>query len=197
MVMQVDRVINELFTGEFFAPGVEKLRPYLEAFSPHIKKLCIVAGTNGKGETVAALTQTLQSQGISVASWSSPHLQTVRERVLLNGEMFSEKLWLEQIEQLKGDVDKLSYYEFLFILFWRLIESSDSWPEVIILEVGLGGRLDAVNYFDADLVLIPSISRDHQEYLGQSYREILAEKLAVTRQSSHLITAFQVAISDL
>ncbi len=84
---------------------------------------------------------------------------------------------------------KLSYYEFLFAVFIHIAVLKN--PQYLILEVGLGGRLDAVNSLDTDICAITSISRDHQEYLGNSFKSILNEKFLISRRDKPLITAFK------
>jgi len=183
---------------EKFNPGFSRLDYYLSDIPQKIKlrniKIVTVAGTNGKGEVCHRLGQHLKDQNISFSLWTSPHILSIRERFVTNGEEISYlDLW-QRIESLHLSMEEsgieLSFYEFLFVvfMFWALEQNSS----VLILEVGLGGKLDGVNYFDADVVGLPSISRDHQEILGNSYQKILAEKLGVLREGSTLISTLEL-----
>lgn len=169
--------------------GLERLDQYFERFKDKFKsvKIITVAGTNGKGETCFALESLLITNGYKTALWSSPHITSITERFRFCGVQIGEQQLIEHFKKL-GNL-ALSYYEFLFLAFCDLCSVKKI--DVIILEVGLGGRLDAVNYFDADLSCITSISRDHQAILGNSYKKILNEKIGISRTSRPLVTCFQ------
>lgn len=174
---------------EQFKPGLDRIRSALKDLFPKFKqtKIVTIAGTNGKGETTLRLSQHLKNQNHFV--WTSPHIERITERFRnQHGEINIDdlkKIILECHEKVLAHKYELSFYEFLFLVFCTW--ASESAPEILLLEVGLGGRLDAVNVFDADLVLLPSISRDHQEILGRRYDQILNEKLGVLRPGSTLI----------
>lgn len=182
----------ENYGQEKFAPDPElkRIRSALSSLIPELNKCRIVtiAGTNGKGETTLRLSQYLKES--SHCCWISPHISRITERFRdEKGEIDSgllEKLILECHENVQASALKLSYYEFLFLVFCTW--ASRKKPEFLLLEVGLGGRLDAVNVFDAELILLPSISRDHQEYLGNRYELILREKLALLRRKTFFIS---------
>ena len=164
----------------------EALREILRAFKN--TKIVIVAGTNGKGETTLRLSELLKDH--THFTWTSPHIERITERFRNEkGEIDHTEL-TELIQSCHETVVKnkfeLSFYEFLFFVFCTWAAKNP--PEFLLLEVGLGGKLDAVNVFDADLVLLPSISRDHQEILGRRYDEILKEKLGTLRPKSTLIS---------
>lgn len=147
----------------------------------------IVAGTNGKGTTSALLSALLQAQGLKVGVYSSPHLQRYNERVQINGEQITDAELVasfERVEQARGDTG-LTYFEFgtLSALEFFARQSLD----VCILEVGLGGRLDAVNVADADACVVTSIGLDHQAWLGNSVDDIAYEKCAIARSGRPLI----------
>lgn len=174
---------------EQFKPGLDRIRSALKDLIPKFKntKIVTIAGTNGKGETTLRLSNHLKNQKHFV--WTSPHIERITERFRSqDGEINLDqlnKLILECHEKVVTKKYELSFYEFLFFVFCTW--ASEIEPEVLLLEVGLGGRLDAVNVFDADLVLLPSISRDHQEILGRRYDQILNEKLGVLRSGATLI----------
>ncbi len=172
-------------------PGFDRLRPI---FSPLISKLknlkiITIAGTNGKGETAYRLESLLIKKNLRVALWTSPHLVSVVERMRFSGVEVQLEKCLKTFEDCNLKTAGLSYYEFLFYVFLTLaIEES---PDVLVLEVGLGGRLDAVNLFDADISVITSIGRDHQAILGNTLSKILVEKLGVTRPNKICISGLE------
>ena len=170
-------------------PGLDRIKLTLKDIFPELNKLriVIIAGTNGKGETTLRLSELLKSH--QYCTWTSPHIIRLTERFRNEeGEIDQEvleKLILECHQKVEEHQYKLSYYEFLFFVFCTWAERQS--PEFLLLEVGLGGRLDAVNVFDAEMVLLPSISRDHQEILGRRYDQILKEKLGTLRPTTSLI----------
>jgi dihydrofolate synthase/folylpolyglutamate synthase len=179
-------------------PGLDRLKDFNKTQLTQIQllkpKIVTIAGTNGKGETALCLYKLLCLEKVNVHLWTSPHISHITERFRNKDDEIKETLlWqiiseTHQEQTIKGI--KLSYYEFLFSVFlrWILLEKS----EFLVLEVGLGGRLDGVNILDAKTVLLPSISRDHQEYLGSRYDQILKEKLGVLRPQAELITSFKL-----
>lgn len=170
---------------EQFNPGLDRMKSALKDLLLQFKntKIIIIAGTNGKGETTLRLSEKMKHHRHYV--WTSPHIERITERFRdENGEIQEEKL-KSLILHCHDQKHPLSYYEFLFFVFCTW--ASEDPPEFLLLEVGLGGRLDAVNVFDAELILLPSISRDHQEILGNRYDLILKEKLGTLRKDSTLI----------
>ncbi|MBT3205676.1 MAG: bifunctional folylpolyglutamate synthase/dihydrofolate synthase [Gammaproteobacteria bacterium] len=143
-----------------------------------------VAGTNGKGSTVAYYETWLQNSGYKVASYTSPHLIKYNERIKLNLESVSDDdlcSAFSVIDEARGDV-ALTYFEFGTLAALYLI--SQFKPDVAILEVGLGGRLDAVNIIDADLAHITPIGLDHQDWLGDTVESIAYEKAGILRDEA-------------
>tara|TARA_R110000868_G_scaffold410505_4_gene698880 strand:+ start:125108 stop:126352 length:1245 start_codon:yes stop_codon:yes gene_type:complete len=142
-----------------------------------------VAGTNGKGSSVAMLTSIYQAAGYHTATYISPHLIDFRERVQIDGEMLSEKQWcdaMQTIDDVRGDVS-LSYFEFTVLAGLLLIQQHQDQLDVIILEVGLGGRLDAINIIEPDVAVITTIELDHVDYLGDTRELIGREKAGIFR----------------
>lgn len=150
-------------------------------------KVITIAGTNGKGETALALDHLLTAQGLRTARWMSPAVFSVTERMSFQGQSITYPVLWEHLQQLAQNTNPQgwSYYEFLFLCFCQWVSTLNI--DYLILEVGLGGRFDAVNTFNADLVLLPSISRDHCEILGKRYEQILREKLGVVRSATFLL----------
>lgn len=146
-----------------------------------------VAGTNGKGSVCAYLRAILMKSGYSVGIFTSPHLETMRERICIGEEKISEKKFVEIFEKVKeksihGQEVKLghpSFFEFLFLM--AMVYFKEKKPDYIILETGLGGRLDATNCVSPDVCVITEIGFDHMQYLGNSIREIAAEKAGIMK----------------
>lgn len=141
-----------------------------------------VAGTNGKGTTCVLIEQAALAAGKSVAVYSSPHLINYQERVRINNQQLSAAEHCNaflQIEKARGEV-LLTFFEFATLAALYLIGKHSS--ELVLLEVGLGGRLDAVNIVDPDLAVITSIGIDHQEFLGSTRELIAIEKAGIFRQ---------------
>lgn len=171
-------------------PGLSRMRNALSHLLPELSKIPVItiAGTNGKGETTLWLSQFLSHKKRCV--WMSPHIERITERFSSEEGEIDQSFLRDLISRCHAYVQEekhaLSFYEFLFLVFCTWAHEKK--PEVILLEVGLGGRLDAVNVFDAQIVLLPSISRDHQEYLGSRYDQILGEKLGLLRKDNVLLS---------
>ncbi len=135
-------------------------------------RIVTVAGTNGKGSCVATLESLILSAEKSVGAYTSPHFLDYNERIRINGENANDERIVSAfcaVEQARGDV-RLTYFEFgTLAAIWLFVESK---VDVIVLEVGLGGRLDAVNAFDPDVAIVTSVALDHQDWLGND-REII------------------------
>lgn len=169
-----------------------------------------VAGTNGKGSTCAYMNSVLTEAGYKVGMFTSPHLVSVRERMRINHSLISEQKFVEiykklvdfveqykQYSEEKSDkiieektekkVDYIpTFYEFLF--FMTMLYFEEQKTEVIILETGLGGRLDATNVIDAPTVaVITEIGMDHMEYLGDTYEKIAQEKAGIIKEGSKVV----------
>jgi dihydrofolate synthase/folylpolyglutamate synthase len=148
-----------------------------------------VAGTNGKGSCIAALEKSLAHCGRPVASYTSPHLHHYCERIRINGRPVSESLVCDAfmaIDQARDDIS-LTYFEFgTLAALWVFVQEKIPY---VLLEVGLGGRLDAVNIVDADIAVITSIDLDHQDWLGSDRDLISKEKLGIARAQRPLVIA--------
>ncbi len=140
-----------------------------------------VAGTNGKGSSVTMLDQMLRNAGYHVGRYISPHLIKYNERICVNGqEVIDEELCesFDRIDRARGDIS-LTYFEFGTLAALDLFRQRQ--VDLVVLEVGLGGRLDAVNILDADVALISSIDLDHQQWLGSDREAIGREKAGIFR----------------
>ncbi|PKG99115.1 bifunctional tetrahydrofolate synthase/dihydrofolate synthase [Paraglaciecola sp. MB-3u-78] len=145
------------------------------------RTIITVAGTNGKGTTCAFIEQALLTSKYTVAVFSSPHLLDYRERLRVAGAMLPEKAHCQaflKVDQARGDT-LLTYFEFGTLAAMQLM--ADSHADYLLLEVGLGGRLDAVNIVDATIAVITSIDLDHQDWLGHTKELIAIEKAGIFR----------------
>ncbi|MBN4053302.1 bifunctional tetrahydrofolate synthase/dihydrofolate synthase [Haliea sp. AH-315-K21] len=151
------------------------------------KTVISIAGTNGKGSTSCFLVSLLQAAGKSTGLYSSPHLLKYNERISINGADVKDSVLchaFSRIERVRKDIS-LTYFEFGTLA--ALLIFAESELDYIILEVGLGGRLDAVNIIDADLALITNIALDHTEWLGDTREKIAFEKAGIIRQGGAVI----------
>ncbi|OOZ00058.1 bifunctional tetrahydrofolate synthase/dihydrofolate synthase [Solemya velum gill symbiont] len=152
-------------------------------------RIITVAGTNGKGSCVAFLEAILIAADFHVGAYTSPHLVRYNERIRIDGNEASDTdicSAFEQIENARGDTP-LTYFEFGTLAAMLLFVQSG--VDVIVLEVGLGGRLDAANLFDADGVIITSIGLDHTDWLGDDLEQIAVEKAGVMRAGRPAVIA--------
>lgn len=140
-----------------------------------------VAGTNGKGTTCAFIENYVANEKFSVAVYSSPHIERFNERLRVNHDEVSDSPWIEalkRVEQAREDIS-LTYYEFTTLAAFLVLCQIK--PEYIILEVGLGGRLDATNIIDADIAVLTTVDLDHQAFLGDTREAIGREKAGIFR----------------
>jgi dihydrofolate synthase/folylpolyglutamate synthase len=147
----------------------------------------IVAGTNGKGSTATLLATLLQCCGHSVGLFTSPHLVRYNERVQVNGAQASDAALVaafERIEAARGPIT-LTFFEYNALAALELFRGAQ--VAVQVLEVGLGGRLDAVNILDADVAVLCSIGLDHRDWLGETLDQIGAEKAGVFRRGQKVV----------
>ncbi|MEP0202684.1 MAG: folylpolyglutamate synthase/dihydrofolate synthase family protein [Halioglobus sp.] len=171
--------------------GLDRIRTVAHALNllPYSLPVVTIAGTNGKGSTAAVLERLLTAHGMTTGLSTSPHFLCFNERIRVNGVAVSDTdiaASFARIEEARGDTT-LTYFEFatLASLLIFLQHSAD----IAILEVGLGGRLDAMNLVDADVAVITSIALDHQDWLGDSREAIGREKAGVARVGKPVVVA--------
>jgi dihydrofolate synthase/folylpolyglutamate synthase len=150
-----------------------------------------VGGTNGKGSTCAFLESILMAAGYRVGCHTSPHLLSFNERARINSQMVSDAQILQAFSRVEearcriSDAPTLTYFEFTTLAIMDLFTNANL--DVVILEVGMGGRLDAVNIVDADCAIVTSIDLDHMAYLGNTREAIAFEKAGIFRSKASAI----------
>ena len=148
-----------------------------------------VAGTNGKGSTVAVMEAILCASGVRIGAFTSPHLVRYNERIRVDGSEVSDALIVdafEAIDRARSDIS-LTYFEFNTLAALWIFKKLD--VAFQLLEVGLGGRLDAVNIIDADVAVVTAIGLDHQEWLGTDVETIAVEKCGIARNGRTCVVA--------
>lgn len=163
--------------------GLERPGKVLQTLGLHSPKHLVitVAGTNGKGSSVAMLESILLAAGYRVGCYTSPHLIRYNERIRINGEEIDDTRLCEafnRIDHARGDIS-LTYFEFGTLAAIEIFDRADL--DVAVMEVGLGGRLDAVNLLDADVALVTAIDVDHAAWLGDDREAIGYEKAGIFR----------------
>jgi len=174
--------------GSGIRPGLGRMRALLrEVGRPErAYRSIIVAGTNGKGSTSATLDSILRASGYRTGLYTSPHLVHLRERWLIDGAPISEELLEHSIALLQRASVVPTYFEALTMI--AFIAFREAACEIAVLEVGMGGRLDATNVVKPIASLITPIGFDHMEYLGTTLRKIAAEKAGVIHRGAIVLT---------
>jgi len=166
--------------------GLENTSKLLKHFgNPQLGTRTIhISGTNGKGSTAAITESILRNSGLKTGLYTSPHLLDFRERIQINRILIEKDKATELILKIKEAVDKINvpitFFEFGTVMAFLYFKEQQT--DVNILEVGLGGRLDATNLCKAEISIITSISRDHIEYLGKDLKQIAFEKASIIKE---------------
>lgn len=195
---EAEEYINTIpkFTGK---NSMEYTKRFLEHLGNPAQncKVIHIAGTNGKGSVCAYLCSVLREAGISAGMFISPHLVTMRERFVINGEIISESAFLEafrivanHLKDLPEELRQISYHPafFEFLFFMAMVVFERSGVEYAVLETGLGGRLDATNSIGKKTVcVLTSIGYDHMEYLGDTLPQIAYEKAGILRSGTPVV----------
>lgn len=178
----------ERLHGQAIDLGLDRVRVVADRLSLPLSRnarqrpfVFTVAGTNGKGSTCATLHRLSLAAQLSVGLYTSPHLHRFNERVVLNQDTATDAELIsafEQVETARADTS-LTYFEFTTLAALVLFQQQDL--DVWVLEIGLGGRLDAVNLVDADIAILTTVDRDHQAFLGDDLEQIGREKAGVFR----------------
>ena len=160
-------------------------------------KVISISGTNGKGSSAAMLDAMLRKSGYKVGTYTSPHLTGYNERICIDGKQVTDYQLchsFNRIDQVRGDIS-LTYFEFGTLAALDIFQSSEL--DIIILEVGLGGRLDAVNILDADVALVVTVDLDHEKWLGYTRESIGREKAGIFRRQRPAICSDSCAPASI
>lgn len=168
------------------------LREYL-AFPKHTTRVIQVAGTNGKGSTCAFIDSLARASGVKTGLFTSPHLVSYRERIQVIGQQIEEAEVAKGLTELRALVAEWeahpTFFELTLALAMRHFRDHDC--ELIILEVGMGGRFDATSAVPSDVSVLTPIDLDHQQWLGETLAEIAGEKAAIFREGKPALSASQ------
>ena len=162
--------------------SLERVKEFKQKLSLKPKfKIITVAGTNGKGSVCFYMNQILKHTNYKIGLYTSPHFFDFNERIVINNEKCSESEILKSLEYILGfeNSDTLTFFEITTLAAILIFDNHNI--DIAILEVGLGGRLDAVNAFEPDISVITSIGLDHTEFLGETLEKIAVEKSGVMR----------------
>lgn len=177
---ELREALRALFARQTFGIklGLEPTLQLLEAFgNPHAGLNVVhVAGTNGKGSVCGMVASTLAERGVRVGLYSSPHLVNFRERMKVNGEMISEKTLAMYAREMMPEIERIgcTFFEGTTAMAFRYFAEQN--VDAVVLETGMGGRLDSTNVVTPMVSAITSIGLDHTKHLGESYEEIAREK---------------------
>lgn len=171
-------------------PGLERVGKVWQRLGGTARlpfKVVTVAGTNGKGSSVAITAAILQAAGYKTATYTSPHLLRYNERICIDNTACDDREICEafqRIDDARGDIS-LTYFEFATLAAADIFCRAE--VDIAVLEVGMGGRLDAVNLFDTDVALITPIGLDHMAWLGDNREQIGREKAGIIREAKPLV----------
>ncbi|MDW7771697.1 MAG: folylpolyglutamate synthase/dihydrofolate synthase family protein [Desulfobulbaceae bacterium] len=175
--------------------GLDSMNEFLHSLGhPHKKFPTIhIGGTNGKGSVGATLLSILHESGRNVGFYTSPHLSSVRERFRIGDRYISRHEFAEQAEKIIGILDgrQITYFEFTTAL--AMLWFADMQVDLAILEVGLGGRLDATNVVEPLVSVITTVSMDHEQHLGNTITEVAREKAGIIKPEVPLVTGVTTA----
>jgi len=175
--------------------GTERMRALLDRLGAPDRRLGAVVhvgGTNGKGSTVAMIAALATAAGKRVATYTSPHLSSLRERVTIAGAMIDEATMAAAAERVAAaGGDELTFFEQVTAI--AMIAIADAAVDVTVLEVGLGGRLDATNVVDAPVAVVTGVAMDHEAILGSTLPAIAAEKAGIFKRGQRIVTVIDDA----
>jgi len=169
-------------------PTLEKTRNALKELGnpQNSYKTVLVGGTNGKGSTVEMISEGLQSKEFRVGTFTSPHLVSCRERTRVNQKKISKDCFVKLFKEIERVSPGLSFFEFTTVLSYLYFDRKN--VDYAVVEVGMGGRLDATNAVDNKYAVITNIGKDHSAYLGETREEIAREKAGIIPKNGKLVT---------
>ncbi|MFB6190022.1 MAG: folylpolyglutamate synthase/dihydrofolate synthase family protein [Candidatus Nanohaloarchaea archaeon] len=147
-------------------------------------RVVLVGGTNGKGSTVEMASEALRARGLDVGVYKSPHLVSARERIRFNGEDIGKDEFTGLYREIQGKGD-LTFFESLTVMAFLHFSRKDA--DIAVMEVGMGGRLDATNAVEPEVAAITNIAEDHTQYLGESREEIAREKAGIIPENGKVV----------
>lgn len=176
--------------------GLERVRALLAALGEPQKRFetVLVGGTNGKGSTSATLSAMLQAAGRQVGLFSSPHLTHFAERFLVNGEMLADSVVTQALGRVRPLAEEVGATFFEIVVALGALLFAEQGVDIAVMEVGLGGRLDATNALEPVLSIITNIDLDHTEVLGNTVQAIAQEKAGILRAGRPAVTAADAAL---
>lgn len=187
-----DIILNKLFSLQRFGikPGLERISRILEKIgNPQDNFISIhIAGTNGKGSVSSMIASILFSSGYKVGLYTSPHIIGFNERIKINGKEIDDEYLINYAELLlkESQSEEITFFEITTALAFKYF--SDNNVDVAVIETGMGGRFDATNIINPILSIITSISFDHQQYLGNTIKEIAFEKAGIIKPNTPTVT---------
>lgn len=186
----IERTIDQITSLDFSSATLNDLKLFLNQLNiTYVPHIITITGTNGKGSTVAILSHILQYNSIDHICHTSPHIRFFNERVTYNQQAMNHHdllNYLQRIYALCLELKiKLHYHFISFVTTWLYIQARK--PQWAILEVGVGGRLDPANLFDADISIITTVALDHCEMLGNTIEQIALEKAHIARANKPII----------
>lgn len=175
--------------------GLERISALLDELGHPERALrgALVAGTNGKGSVVALVAAALREAGLVTGTMPSPHLASYRERVAIGGEPLSERRFAAAVARVMPAVDRVAATlgdptEFELLTAAAVAEFAEARVDGAVIEVGLGGRLDATNALDLGVAAVTNVQHDHERHLGRSLRSIAGEKAAIIKPGNLAVT---------
>ena len=171
--------------------GLENITQLLDGLgNPHRSfPVAHVAGSKGKGSTSAFVLSSLREAGAHAALYTSPHLNDFRERIRINGRLASKESVIQAVRTIKEiyNPERTTFFEFTTAVAFLCM--AEAQPDIAVVEVGLGGRLDATNTVSPIVTVITDIAREHEDYLGVGIKAVAGEKAGVIKKGVPLITA--------
>ena len=179
----------ESFHPEEIELGLERIRIVAEKLSllPFNFPVILVGGTNGKGSCVAMLESLALQSNPNVCCYTSPHLVDFNERIRINGKNVDVQQLVDAFEQIESMRDQTPLTFFEFTTLAALLIFSKNKPDLVVLEVGLGGRKDATNIVEPDVSIITTVDIDHTQWLGNDIKQIAYEKAGIMRNDKHAL----------
>lgn len=181
-------------------PGLKRIRRALKRLGdPHLAyPSVLIAGTNGKGSTASMLAAILEEAGLKTGLYTSPHLTRLTERIRVNRKEIPAKDVTRITEELRSsgkavDGEELTFFEFLTVMAFQYF--SDKAVDVAVVEVGMGGRLDATNVLNPMLSIVTNVGKDHCRVLGSSLREIALEKAGIIQRGGVVVVGVEGGIA--